>query len=1102
MRNKLIVIFILLFALHKPTYASHVMGGEITWKCQGGNYVFQLVYYRDCNGADVNTIAVNLGVWNHPTLSSISLSFVSRQDISPFCSPVNSSPPAISCGNGTAGGNGAGAIEKIIYKSAPISISGVPPAEGWIFTFQDFSRSGSVTNFTNPSSYGITLTAKMFAISSNSSSCVDSSPVFLQEPYFVSCSGTPYEYSANIIDPDLDSTVVEFGTPYNNFPSGTTYNPPLNPIPIPFEPGFNFSSPIPNSAFNPANIGATLNSSNGQLNFKTFTQGNYNVKLVAKSYRNGMLIAQVEREMLLVVTNCNNLNNPPNIIAPFPGNSFETTIIAGSPVNFTLAATDIELLQDGSPQHNKLTTSGPMYGTNFTSTSGCDIAPCATLNSSPVITGTQGVSVNFSWQTTCDHLANQYGIVANSVPYNFVFKIQDDYCQVPKVRYATVTINVVNPGVISAPAIECIQTETNGDVTINWKTVSNPSNSFVKYEVHSLQNGLLSTITNINTSTFTDVAVSSKKDYFIIVYSGCGGNTPRSSDTVSNIRLAINNPVNGTAVLSWNKPYSSQMTTMNDYFYILREYPTGNWIIRDSVPYSTTNFVDTIDICSAQLNYQILLKNSPCNYNSNSIGDVFQDMITPDIPLITSVTVDTLTGALSINWTQNSKPDTYGYIVYYFDNNGFIKELDTVWGLASTQYSYYPDLTNGELTFTIAAFDSCHLVIDPNSYQTSAKADPHTSMFLRSTLDYCSYELTLNWTPYKGWNNIAGYEIWGHIVGQPWKKLGTTTSNSFKYQTIALKNYCFAIKAFSSDGNKSFSGTLCLKIITPTQPRFNYIETGTVENNAITIKVLVDSQTNIKEVVLEKFNLSSFIEIKRQNVVGPTLTFIDEDVQVDRYNYQYRTKIIDSCGNSGTLSNIVKPILLKVVSDSTQVINFLNWTPYSQYAGSLLGYNIYRGSNGVLDPTPIAFVNNAQNFYTDYVANNTSLMNTGNLCYVVEAVESMNVYGFKQTAKSNLVRQVQDPLIYLPNSFTPDGNEFNQEFIPIFTFFDINNFRFTIYDRWEHIVFESTDYQEGWGGQILNTGKAAESGTYVYRLSVYDGNGHEIVKRGYVNLLR
>ena len=52
--------------------ASHVMGGDLTWSCDGsGNYVFELVFYRDCNGAEVNIIAEQLRVWNHPTLTTI-----------------------------------------------------------------------------------------------------------------------------------------------------------------------------------------------------------------------------------------------------------------------------------------------------------------------------------------------------------------------------------------------------------------------------------------------------------------------------------------------------------------------------------------------------------------------------------------------------------------------------------------------------------------------------------------------------------------------------------------------------------------------------------------------------------------------------------------------------------------------------------------------------------------------------------------------------------------------------------------------------------------------------------------------------------------------
>lgn len=82
-------LFLLFVLVAFKSNASHVMGGEITYKCIGGNtYIFELTFYRDCNGSDVTISPEVLRVWNHPTLTSISIPFISREDISPTCSPV------------------------------------------------------------------------------------------------------------------------------------------------------------------------------------------------------------------------------------------------------------------------------------------------------------------------------------------------------------------------------------------------------------------------------------------------------------------------------------------------------------------------------------------------------------------------------------------------------------------------------------------------------------------------------------------------------------------------------------------------------------------------------------------------------------------------------------------------------------------------------------------------------------------------------------------------------------------------------------------------------------------------------------------------------
>ena len=84
------------------------MGGEITWQClktgpNAGSYVFTLKVYRDCAGITVSTFAQTINVWGHPTVSTITANFISQQDVSPLCDPINSGNQQYSCANGDLG---------------------------------------------------------------------------------------------------------------------------------------------------------------------------------------------------------------------------------------------------------------------------------------------------------------------------------------------------------------------------------------------------------------------------------------------------------------------------------------------------------------------------------------------------------------------------------------------------------------------------------------------------------------------------------------------------------------------------------------------------------------------------------------------------------------------------------------------------------------------------------------------------------------------------------------------------------------------------------------------------------------------------------------
>jgi gliding motility-associated-like protein len=1076
--------------------ASHVLGGELTWKCQGTSYVFTLTFYRDCNGAEVNTISEEVKVWNHPTLTSIILPFVERIDVSPTCSPVTGSPNPLDCGSGANAGNGIGAVEKIVYRSAPIAISGIPPAQGWAFTYENFSRSGSITNLANPSNYGITIAAKMFATPSTTSGCVDNAPIFLQAPHFVNCSGSPYQYNMNAVDPDLDSLFIDFGTPFNHFPTGI-YDPPTNPIPIPYEVGFSPTSPTPGSTINPGNIPAVIDPLSGELSFTSNTIGNYVIKARIRSYRNGYLNAEVEREMQVAVLPCTGANNPPSITPPFAG-SFETTVSAGSLVNFTLSSVDLENLQNGSPQQNLLMASGPLFGTNFTSSTGCDTPPCATLNATPVITGNQGVNAQFSWQTSCDHLLDATGNGLTTVPYHFVFRVQDDYCAIPEVRYATVTINVVNPGVIEAPGISCIQGGTNGTITLNWEQVANPAGSFLGYEVYSLQSGLLTTIPNIGTTSYSIAGVVTPQDYYVAVISGCNGNTRRYSDTLKPILLDVTNPSNGTAILQWNDPSNPAIASMGDFYHIYREYPSGIWTLIDSVPYGLNFYKDTIDICEAFLNYQIVLPNQPCDFTSTIDGDDFEDMLTPDIPIISSVSIDTLTNVLTLTWNQNGQDDTYGYVIYTYNSAGFLYELDTVWGISSTTYSYSPDVTLGPLSYSVAAFDSCYTPSVPPTFQTSAKALVHTTIFLTHELNICTDEVVLNWNAYSAWNGTTSYEIWSSLNGQSYQLVGTTTNTTFTADVIGLQDYCFFIKAVSSTGISSFSSRTCLTIIAPTQPAFHYLKVATVNAYQVDLIHTVDASSGVTAISFERKETNgSFETIGQVPVSSNTITFTDTDVDVNEESYTYRVRIIDSCGRPGIASNEARTILLSLIKDDTRMINYISWNGYEEFNGGVIGYNVYRGIDGVYSGPAIAML---QPTILSFEDNVNDLNFNGKICYIVDAIEGSNLFNDPRFSRSNEVCSVFEPIVYIPNAFVPDG--VNKFFVPVLNFFDPSKYEFTVFDRLGRIVFESKLPNEGWDGTIAFSDEPAQPGTYIYQLQLADGSGVESVYRGHVTLVR
>lgn len=1075
------IVFFFLF-LTFASHASHVMGGEITYKHLGNNnYQFELVFYRDCNGADVNAVSETLRVWNHPSLSTIPVLFVQRQDLSPGCTQVPGGAGPLLCGTGNNGGNGIGAIEKVIYRSAPVALTGAPPAQGWAFTYENFSRSGALTNLSNPSTYGITLVAKIFNLSQP-----DSSPVFNEDPNFVSCAGLPYQYNSAVSDPNLDSLHFEFGIPYDHFPTGA-FNPPSNPAPIPFVSGFSYLSPTPGPAINTSNTAAVLNPLNGNLTFNSFTIGNYALKIVVKAYRGGLLISETEREIQLVLQPCNSSNFPPVIAPPFAGGtSYELTVNAGDLVNFDLLITDPDTQINGSAQNITLEGNLP-----------CAVGPCPSLNVGLPFTAAGQIQTQFTWQTTCDHILDGQGQAQAQKTYHFFFKAADDVCPIPQVQYATITIHVLNTGIITAPEIACIQTNNANELNIYWPSITGSATAgFSAFQLYSIQNGLLADTLDVNATSFTIPPIFNSHDFYLTVASGCGGTFLSNSDTVKNIYLTLNNPNNGTAVLNWNKPKAQPSPQYASHYYIYREYPTNFFNFLDSVPYNQTSYTDTIDLCHEFLRYRVNLKTTTCNFNSNRPGDSLTDMMTPFIPVLYSVGFDTSTQEMQIQWNANAAPDTYGYVVYTYDANGFLIELDTIYGQNNTSYLYSVPFDGGPYTYTVAAFDSCFTSNNPPSFQTSAKANLHTSIQASYLIDMCPQRVDLTWSTYGG-TAVVSYEIWSKH-NNSWALLGTSTDTTASINLVKNENYCIYIKANLQNGYVAFSNPMCFLMPQPTPPAFHYFSVASVKGKDIELKAWVDQSVGITSVVFERKDTNGVWEqIGEGPILNNNAYFLDDDVDPNWGPWTYRSMYIDSCGNPGAYANENTTIFVQGSADQYNMINDLNWTPYTLFNGGIANYKIYRNTYGTWESVPFQILPDGSFSLTDDVS---QMRNKGEVCYQVMALENLNQFGFVDSSFSNEFCLPYDPLMFVPNAFTPDG--LNPIFLPVVQNVDPEKYTFSIIDRWGKIVFETSDPTQGWDGIISSSGLPASNDVFQYRIELIINKTDAIVKQGYVTLIR
>lgn len=283
---------VLMMLMVGPTiHATHIVGGEIYYDCLGGdNYRITVKVYRDCGPANVNNTQFDnpLRLSIYPTLSTGTFPQVVSISLPPVnYVPLNNSNPCLTpppqC------------IEVAAYETV-VHLDPIPG--GYTLVYQRCCRNSSIQNLMNPSEAGGTYYA---TIPGPEVVNCNSSPRFSALPPLVICANNLFQFDHSATDPDGDSLVYSFYTPYEG---GSTWNPAPNPsdpppyVPLTWAPGFDVNHQILGTP------DLTLNAISGMLTCKPNILGIYVYAIKVKEYRDGVLLSEVQREFQINVVDC------------------------------------------------------------------------------------------------------------------------------------------------------------------------------------------------------------------------------------------------------------------------------------------------------------------------------------------------------------------------------------------------------------------------------------------------------------------------------------------------------------------------------------------------------------------------------------------------------------------------------------------------------------------------------------------------------------------------------------------------------------------------------------------------------------------------------
>jgi gliding motility-associated-like protein len=398
--------------------------------------------------------------------------------------------------------------------------------------------------------------------------------------------------------------------------------------------------------------------------------------------------------------------------------------------------------------------------------------------------------------------------------------------------------------------------------------------------------------------------------------------------------------------------------------------------------------------------------------------------------------------------------------------------------------------TNDTTTITVRDIDA-----NKNTYCFRLSANDGCDNAAVTSNEVCSTTLdvvaqnrqnALSWKEYPKTTGFQSYRLTRNSISLGGISNITTTTTIDRNVTCG-EQYCYQMTVVQANGVESVSPMRCVKAISNETPSVvqnafvSVLETEQKIELRATPPASGTTPAKFKTIFLRAESGSS--DFKEVAIKDNTLTYQDDTADPAAQSYCYKIQYENSCGNRSEPTEPICSVRLYSKTNTT-----VDWTAESPFLTPVGVYEleVYNEQGDLVHQEPLggntsfdpSLYNPDQQLFTYRIKAKTQ--NASLISY------------------SNFYIFTRDAIVFIPDAFSPNGDNVNDTFAPKGQFMDKS--RLIIYNRWGQVLFETANAIDGWDGTV--NGQPAVEGTYVYRLEITDSLGKHFVKTGTMLLVR